>query len=256
MKKISILDHGFVEMVDFMGSDYRILQSARVSTGGSSQKGDPQDRGLIRYLYCNKHMSPFEQCVFTFHVKMPILVARQWMRHRTFSFNEFSMRYSEATKDYYVPEEFRKQGIKNHQGSGEPFDKDMNLMLSDVYNDVMENCNSAYSGFIDDGVSREIARGIIPVAQYTEMYMTVDLRNLLGFLCLRLHDHAQMEIRVYAEAILQILKNLDEFKWTMEIFEEMNKVDYAILDVAGIARKEENGLEKLAQYLADFNKGE
>jgi thymidylate synthase (FAD) len=256
VNKINVLDHGFVELVDFMGDDYRILQSARVSTGGVAQKGDKEDRGLIRYLYLNKHLSPFEQVVFTFHVKMPILVARQWMRHRTFSYNEYSLRYSEAIKDYYIPADFRIQGVKNHQGSGDVFDEDNNLMFKDIYEETIEQCESAYDGFIEEEVAREIARGVLPVAQYTEMYMTVNLRNLLHFLNLRLHEHAQYEIRVYAEAILQMLKSIEQLKWTIEIFEEMNQFDYTLLSMLDQVRKEPNGIEHLRQYILNFNRKE
>ena len=253
MNKIEVLDHGFVELVDFMGDDYRILQSARVSTGGAAQKGDKQDRGLIRYLYSNKHLSPFEQVVFTFHVKMPIMVARQWMRHRTFSYNEYSLRYSEAIKEYYIPENFRIQGDKNHQGSGESVDETNNFIFKDAYIDGVENSLNLYEGYIEDGVARELARNVLPVSLYTEVYMTVNLRNLLHFLELRMHEHSQMEIRVYAEAILQILRGIDELKWTIEIFMETCVANYVYLSAINLARKTKNGMKSLQKHLEDFD---
>ena len=126
---VKVLDFGEVELIDRMGDDYRILQSARVSTGSSAKKGDKEDRGLIRYLYKNQHLSPFEQVQFTFRIKCPIFVARQWFRHRTFSYNEYSGRYSKMIEEMYLPENFRVQGIKNHQGSGLPISKEKNDIL-------------------------------------------------------------------------------------------------------------------------------
>lgn len=174
-------------------------------------------------------------------------------KHRTFSYNEYSLRFSEAIKDYYVPSDFRIQGKKNHQGSGDAFDEDENLMFKDVYEEIIEQSETAYEGFIEDGVARELARGVLPSCQYTEMYMTVNLRNLFHFLSLRLHEHAQMEIRVYAEAILQILKGIDELKWSVNIFEEVNDFDYKVLAMLDEVRKEENGIKQLGQYLLSFN---
>lgn len=251
-KKINVLDYGFVELVDIMGDDYRILQSARVSTGGSASKGDEQDKNLIRYLYVNNHLSPFEQVVLTFHVKMPIFVARQWMRHRTFSYNEYSLRYSEAINDIFTPTNFRIQGKTNHQGSGVEIDGEVNEIIKSSYKEAVDKSFSTYDYMLENGVAREMARGILPVSQYTEMYMTVNLRNLFHFLHLRLHEHSQYEIRVYAQAILDILNSIYGLKYTMEIFNEVNEVQYTFIDALNKARKQENGFKKLQNYLKDF----
>ena len=218
--KTKVLNKGEVELIDYMGNDFSILRSARVSTGGEAQKGDKQDRGLIRYLYKNQHMSPFEQSVFTFRIKAPHFVVKQLLRHRTFSFNEFSARYSEALDEVYIPDVWRKQGEKNHQGSGELFDeiesREFSLIAEELYAQIFEK----YNYLISKGVSRELARTIIPVSNFSIVYATVDLRNLLHFLELRMHNHAQEEIREYAFAMYSIIRNLEEFKWTLEIFEE------------------------------------
>lgn len=236
----NVLDKGSVELIDYMGDDYRVLQSARVSTGGVAKKGDKRDRGLIRYLYRNKHATPFESCVFTFKVKAPIFVARQWMRTRSASYNEFSARYSEVKNEFFIPENMRRQGEKNHQGSGEDI-TDTGLIHS--YQDAISNSKEIYDSYIDLGVAREMARCVLPVSQYTEFYFTINLRNLFHFLNLRLHHHAQHEIRVYAQAILEILKELEDFHWSVEIFEEMNDIENLIQSCT------EKGLGEFKEYL-------
>uniref|UniRef100_A0A6C0M067 Thymidylate synthase n=1 Tax=viral metagenome TaxID=1070528 RepID=A0A6C0M067_9ZZZZ len=218
MERVPVLDHGFVELVDRMGDDYRILQSARVSTGSDASKGAAKDRNLVLYLYRNKHMSPFEQVQLTFHVKCPIFVARQWMRHRTMSFNEYSMRYSNAINECYVPQALHAQSSTNHQGSNSESAIDANDIMKNKIRTHYEETFKLYDSLIDAGVSREEARCIIPVGCYTEFYFTVDLRNLFHFLELRLDAHAQYEIRVYANAILAILKSIDGLKWALEAF--------------------------------------
>jgi thymidylate synthase (FAD) len=224
----TFLDYGFTELIDWMGDDYRILQSARVSTGGNAKKGDKADRGLIRYLYKNKHMSPFEQVVMTFHAKVPNFVMKQFLRHRTFSFNEYSQRYSPIIDDFYIPDHWRKQGEKNHQGSGEAFSEEDNMILTKEYTKAMDDSFDEYNSLIETGVAKEMARIVIPSSVYTEFYFTVDLRNLLHMLSLRLHEHAQYEIRVFAESIYDILREDGRIKWTMEIFDEMLELDWKI----------------------------
>jgi len=227
--KEKFLDQGFVELVDYIGDDYRILQSARVSTGGIAKKGDKQDRGLIRYLYKNKHMTPFEQVVFTFHAKIPNFIAKQFLRHRTFSFNEYSQRYSEVDENnYYIPENWRIQGLTNHQGSGKAFNNEKNKQLTFNYKSNMTNTFSFYEELLEDGVAKEMARMVLPSSTYTELYFTVDLRNLLHFLELRLHEHAQYEIREFAKGIKKILYNITDLVWTMEIFDEMTELNWKI----------------------------
>jgi len=230
-KKIEFLDHGFVELIDMMGDDYRILQSARVSTGGNASKTDKADRGLIRYLYKNKHMTPFEQVVLTFHAKVPNFVMKQYLRHRTFSTNEYSQRYSPVIEDFYTPEDWRIQGLTNHQGSGDTFEPFENFNITLEYEEAMDLALYNYEVMISRGVAKEMARMVIPSSIYTEFYFTVDLRNLLHFLELRLHEHAQHEIRVFAQAILYILNEKEELKWTMEIFKEMTELNWKVQEM-------------------------
>ncbi len=224
----TFLDHGFVELIDMMGDDYRILQSARVSTGGVGTTKEKADRGLIRYLYKNKHMSPFEQVVFTFHAKVPNFVMKQFLRHRTFSFNEYSQRYSKIIMDFYTPEDWRIQGTTNHQGSGDTFEPFENFNIALEYEEAMDLALYDYEVMINRGVAKEMARMVVPSSIYTEFYFTADLRNLLHMLSLRCHEHAQYEIKVFAEAILSILEEKDELKWTMEIYKEMTALDWKV----------------------------
>ncbi len=200
-----ILDHGFVALIDVMGDDDAIVQAARVSYGkGTKKKSD--DRALIRYLMRCRHTSPFEQVEFKFHVKLPIFVARQWVRHRTASLNECSGRYSEMPNECYLPESGRmqKQSKINKQGSGvqlenaEHFIQQMKNEQDDVFNN--------YNSYIDEDLSRELARINLPLSTYTQWYWKMDLHNLLHFLNLRMDEHAQWEIRTYADAIYRLIK--------------------------------------------------
>ena len=231
--KETFLDQGWDRLVDYMGDDYRILQSARVSTGGVASKGDKEDRGLIRYLYKNFHQTPFEQVVFTFHCKIPNFVATHLLRHRTFSFNMISQRYSQVDEEYYVPKEWRKQGITNHQGSGKSFSEKDNYDLNFSYKSDMTDTFSIYEEFVDKDVAKEMARMFLPSSVYTELYFTVNLRNLLHFLELRLHDHAQYETREFAKGISRILHEQTDLVWTMEIFDEMTSLNYKLQEKLG-----------------------
>lgn len=215
---INLLDKGFIRLVDFMGSDNRAVSSARVSFGGTS-KGEERDKGLIKYLLEHRHHTPFEHCYFQFHVCCPIYVARQWMRHRWGSFNEISARYTQVQDEFYIPQEFRGQDIKNRQGSvAADFD---NEALRKIYEDSVASSFAAYNKLIQAGVAREMARGVLPVCQYTQFYWSVNARSLLNFLQLRQDGHAQYEIRVYADAIAEIFK--EKMPWTWEAFEALNK---------------------------------
>lgn len=220
---------GFVELVDYMGTDYAVLRSARVSTGARMYKGEKKDRGLIRYLYRNEHMTPFEFPVFTWHIKCPIFVARQFFRHRMFSFNEASGRYKEFKWETFTPREWRKQDIENEQGSLDELD------FSDTQEECYQELHSsykqaerAYATLLSNDVASEQARFVMPVGHYTEFFMNTNLRNLLHFLNLRMDSHAQKETRDVACAMYNRLKGLDEFKWTMEIFDEMRAVKGAL----------------------------
>ena len=204
-EQMPVLDHGFVRAVDYMGNDAAIVQAARVSYGDGT-KTLREDEGLIRYLWRNKHTSPFEMCEIKLHCKMPIFVARQWVRHRTASINEVSARYSVLSEEFYVPEQFKTQDTKNRQGSAGDLDRALNTRMRE---ELAARCRDAYREYefaLSNGVSRELARMVLPVNFYTEWYWKIDLHNLLHFLTLRCDAHAQAEIRAYADVIAEIVK--------------------------------------------------
>lgn len=217
-KSWPVLDKGFVRLIDFMGNDDRIVQAARVSYGKGT-KTKREDAGLIDYLMRNKHTSPFEQVEFTFHIKMPIFVARQWIRHRTASLNEYSGRYSIMTEDRFLPDTWRTQSAVNKQGS-ENFSRD------DVFTDAMDSLtmdvydvsHQSYESLLENGVAKELARIVLPLSTYTEMYWKMDLHNLLHFLALRLDWHAQEEIQQYGIVLGEIVKKICPMTWNS--FEE------------------------------------
>jgi len=201
-QEFPILDHGFIRLVDYMGSDQAIVQAARVSYGVGTKK-DRDDRGLIRYLMKNKHTTPFEMCEIKFHCKLPIFVARQWIRHRTANVNEYSARYSILEKEFFLPdpEEMRIQSKSNKQGRGEKLsDKEIQHGLA-LIEKGSENAYDAYEDLLAGGLSRELARMVLPLNYYTQWYWKIDLHNLLHFLKLRMDPHAQSEIRAYADRI-------------------------------------------------------
>jgi thymidylate synthase (FAD) len=204
-ERIGVLDHGFVRLVDYMGGDARIVQAARVSYGEGT-KSLREDAALIDYLLRNAHTSPFEQVVLTFHVKMPIFVARQWLRHRTARLNELSGRYSVMKDEFYIPapEQVRYQGAANKQGSSA--DEVPEALRAQVVETLQAGQNQAYAEYeqlLAEGVARELARVNLPLSLYTEMYWQIDLHNLIHFLRLRMDWHAQYEIRAYGDAIAQ-----------------------------------------------------
>ena len=205
MNEKRVLDKGFVRLVDSMGDDSRVVQAARVSYGEGT-KTKRQDEALIDYLMRHRHTSPFEKVVFEFHVKAPIFVARQWMRHRTGSFNEVSARYSQMPEEFYEPRGWRLQAKDNKQGSEGRLDEPLNVLATVDYRGAVKAAWKAYSALLAKGVSREMARMVLPVSLYTEFYWTVNLHNLLHFLELRLDRHAQEEIRAYAQAILELIE--------------------------------------------------
>lgn len=209
-KEIKVLDKGFVRLVDYLGDDSRIVQSARVSYGKGT-KSYREDKGLIDYLLRNDHTSPFEQVSFTFHIKMPIVVARQWIRHRTAKVNEISGRYSVMASDFYVPaaEDIALQSDDNKQGrQNEPVSAELAKEIQDIISTEQERVYETYTKLLDMGLAREIARINLPLSLYTEWYWTMDLHNLFHFLRLRMDAHAQKEIRVYANAIFEIIKKI------------------------------------------------
>ena len=247
-KKIDVLDKGSVEFIDRMGDDLRICEAARVSTGAEADKGPKANEKLIEYLYKNDHLTPFEQVTMTFKIKCPIFVARQWMRSRTQSYNEASARYKEFEWECYMPNEWRMQDTKNKQGSLDVKQKfytyDINQAIDIAYNESKE----CYENALDQGVAREQARTVMPVGQYTEFFMTVNLRNLFHFLELRMHDHAQYEIQVYANTINSILSEIEELKFSWKIFDNMREVKYLVQE----AVSKYKNLDLLKDYLGKF----
>jgi thymidylate synthase (FAD) len=201
--RIDVLDHGFVRLVDYLGGDARIVQAARVSYGEGT-KSLREDRALIDYLLRHAHTSPFEQVVLTFHVKMPVFVARQWLRHRTARLNELSGRYSVMADEFYLPEadQVRYQSALQKQGrSDEAVPEALRSEVREALARGQAESYAAYQALLDEGVARELARINLPLSLYTEMYWQIDLHNLFHFLRLRIDHHAQYEIRVYAEAL-------------------------------------------------------
>ena len=206
MDNIKVLDHGFVRLIDWMGDDNAIVDAARISY----QKGTKSyrtDRALIRYLFRHKHLTPFEMCEMKFHVKMPIFVARQWIRHRTASVNEVSARYSELPQEFYSPtsDNFCNQSDNNKQGRNNDTNTSYQFFM-DEKNILRARLFHHYEKQLENNVAREIARIDLPLSIYTEWYWKIDLRNLFNFLTLRCDSHAQYEIRVYADIIANMVK--------------------------------------------------
>jgi thymidylate synthase (FAD) len=207
-----VLDHGFVRLIDSMGSDISVSRAARVSFDAAWRAGEDQgsDKRLINYLWKNHHTTPFEAVTFTFEVKAPIFVFRQWHRHRTWSFNELSARYRELPEEFYVPapEVIGTQSKDNKQGRTLDFDGDPEpaKIAADTIRKGCEEAFLRYRVLLEAGVPRELARSVLPVATYSHMFATVDLLNLLKFLTLRADSHAQYEIRVYADALLELIR--------------------------------------------------
>lgn len=208
-KTIKVLDKGFVRLVDSMGDDLSIVRNARVSYDAEWRAGEDQgsDKRLLKYLYKNKHNTPFEAVVFTFDVKAPMFVVRQWHRHRTQSYNELSARYRELPEEYYIPEvaQITTQSTDNKQMRTDEVHPDAETFqrLMDINN---RHAFNTYKNMIANGCPRELARTVLPLGTYTHMFTTVNLHNLFGFLRERLHPHAQYEIRVYGEAMLKLIE--------------------------------------------------
>ena len=201
-RRLDVLDDGFVRVVDYLGNDAAIVQAARVSYGEGTRRVS-DDRGLIRYLMRHRHTTPFEMCELKLHVRVPMDAWRQWIRHRTASVNEISTRYSIAIDAAQAtsPAEWRTQASGNRQGSGDPLDRAAGERLSAAEAELQTRARSVYQERLDAGVAREQARKDLPLSTYTEAYWKIDLHNLLHFLSLRMDDHAQLEIRHYAQVI-------------------------------------------------------
>ncbi|MFN0151463.1 MAG: FAD-dependent thymidylate synthase [bacterium] len=211
-----LLDHGFIRLVDVMGDDTAVVQAARVSYGQGS-KGEEKDKKLIAFLMKNHHETPFEMANFKFHARTPIFVARQWFRHRWGSFNEISGRYTELAYEFYVPARLRRQLAKNYQFE-ESFDAAENARVREQLAAHFQASYRLYAELLEKGVAKEEARIVLPLSLYTEFYWSVNARALMNFLKLRAEVHAQYEIRVYAEAALEIFR--ERMPWTCEAFEQ------------------------------------
>ncbi|KJV56788.1 FAD-dependent thymidylate synthase [Orientia tsutsugamushi] len=218
--EIKVLDHGFIRVVDYMGDDFSVVQAARVSYGRGTKQLS-QDRGLIRYLMRHRHTTPFEMCDIKFHIKLPIFVARQWIRHRTASINEYSARYSILAKEFYLPrnEDITPQSKTNKQGRSEDvISEQWSMRVLEILKSDAERCYQHYEEMLNEdseghivnsenvGIARELARINLPLNYYTEWYWKVNLHNLLHFLSLRGSKHAQYEIRAYAKKMIDIVK--------------------------------------------------
>lgn len=233
---IPVLDHGFVRVVDYMGDDHAIVQAARVSYGKGTKKLN-QDRGLIRYLMRHWHTTPFEMCEIKLHVKLPMFVARQWIRHRTANVNEYSARYSILDKEFYVPtpENLAAQSTINAQGRGDVLEGEEAQRALEILKGDAEQCYKHYMEMLNQdehdqdrvlndnqkGLARELARMNLPVNFYTQWYWKIDLNNLMHFVMLRADSHAQYEIRAYADAILNVIK-----EWVPHTYEAF--MDYRV----------------------------
>lgn len=206
-KEIQVLDHGFIRVIDTMGDDSAVVQAARVSYGKGTKTVN-EDSGLINYLMRHWHSTPFEMATIKLHIKLPIFVARQWMRHRTGSFNEVSARYSEVQECFYLPdiENIKSQSGTNKQGSGEPLETEHAKSIRNKFCVLGYDSHQDYKNFLASTVARETARIVLPLSTYTEFYWQVNLHNFMHFLRLRADSHAQYEIRVYAEALLELFK--------------------------------------------------
>ncbi|MBV9828864.1 MAG: FAD-dependent thymidylate synthase [Alphaproteobacteria bacterium] len=212
---IPVLDHGFIRVIDYMGDDGAIVQAARVSYGRGTRRVS-EDRGLINYLMRHRHTTPFEMCEIKYHVKLPIFVARQWIRHRTANVNEYSARYSILDKEFYIPapQHLAAQATSNRQGRGDVLEGDAARRVLDLLRDDAERAYAGYSEMLNEdeqgaprdpswpGLARELARMNLSLNFYTQWYWKTDLHNLLNFLSLRADPHAQYEIRAYADAML------------------------------------------------------
>lgn len=213
MNKIAVLDHGYVRLVDSMGSDLAIVRSARVSHSADWRTGEDagKDQKLIHYLIKNRHTTPFESVTFTFEIKAPIFVFRQWHRHRTWSYNEISARYTELPDEFYIPltvdigaqSQTTKQARSIQELSQEEMQK--RTEQREIYAESCREMFTLYKTLLRDGWPRELARACLPVSTYSKMFASVNLHNLFHFLKLRLDPHAQYEIRVYAEAMLKLI---------------------------------------------------
>ncbi|MBN9543267.1 MAG: FAD-dependent thymidylate synthase [Alphaproteobacteria bacterium] len=270
-KPFPLLDHGFIRVIDYMGDDSAIVQAARVSYGKGTKKVN-EDAGLINYLMRHKHTTPFEMCDIKFHIKMPIFIARQWIRHRTASVNEYSARYSILSKEFYIPtaDNMAKQSTTNRQGREDLLSPDKAHKLMNLLRDDAERCYHNYEIMLnhdeqgnvidenEDSLARELARMNLTLNYYTEWYWKINLHNLMHFVKLRADSHAQYEIRVYAEVMLDIIKRwvpntyaaLDEYiigscslsRKGTEVVRKMIKGEKVTQETSNMSKREWNEL--------------
>jgi thymidylate synthase (FAD) len=251
-RPLGALDHGFVRVIDYMGDDGAVVQAARVSYGRGTKRVS-EDAGLIRYLMRHRHTTPFEMCEIKYHVKLPIFVARQWIRHRTANVNEYSARYSILDKEFYIPaaEQLAAQSAANRQGRGDVLEGDQAQRVLEILRGDAERTYTHYEEMLNEdiagnqldpgraGLARELARINLTLNTYTQWYWKIDLHNLLHFLSLRADDHAQFEIRAYADVMLDTLK-----RWVPITFEAF--MDYRM----GGVNLSAQGLEVVRRLIA------
>ncbi|PIR32364.1 MAG: thymidylate synthase (FAD) [Alphaproteobacteria bacterium CG11_big_fil_rev_8_21_14_0_20_44_7] len=264
---LPLLDHGFVRVIDYMGTDESIVQAARVSYGKGTKQVN-QDKGLIYYLMRHWHSTPFEMCEIKFHIKLPIFVARQWIRHRTANVNEYSARYSILSKEFYIPkpEHLAAQSNVNNQGRGDTLNEQEAAEVLELLKNDAEQCYSHYQEMLNldeagnprdeskSGLARELARMNLNLNYYTEWYWKIDLHNLMHFLRLRADSHAQYEIRVYAELMTEILE-----KWcpiTAGAYKEYREGATALSKTGTEAVKRMLAGEKVTQETSGLTKRE
>ncbi|WP_210527108.1 FAD-dependent thymidylate synthase [Rubellimicrobium arenae] len=254
-----VLDHGFVRVVDYMGDDSSIVQAARVSYGRGT-KSVQNDEGLIRYLMRHWHSTPFEMCEIKLHVKLPVFVARQWIRHRTASVNEYSARYSILDREFYIParEALAAQSAVNNQGRGDVLGDDEAARVLDWLREDATQTYDHYEAMISQegqqGLARELARMNLPMNVYTQWYWKTNLHNLFNFIRLRADSHAQYEIRVYADAIAGIVRDWVPFAWTA--FEDFRMGGVSLSAKAVEVLRRRLAGEVVTQETSGMSKGE
>lgn len=227
-EKIPLLDHGFIRVLDYMGTDRSVVQAARISYGNTFTN-DTRDRNLIRYLMRHNHTSPFEMCEIKLHIKLPLFLARQWIRHRTANVNERSGRYAHINDEFYIPEihTLAPQKFNNKQGREDGVTVAEPEKIIAYFQEDTQQVYEHYKTMLDHHqLSRELARIALPLNTYTEMYWKIDLHNLLHFLHVRLHNSAQYEIRLYAEALYALVQQW--VPWTCDAFDDYKKKSYSL----------------------------
>ncbi|WP_313349732.1 FAD-dependent thymidylate synthase [Paracoccus sp. (in: a-proteobacteria)] len=254
-----VLDHGLIRVIDYMGDDSAITQAARVSYGRGT-KSVSNDEGLIRYLMRHWHSTPFEMCEVKFHVKLPVFVARQWIRHRTANVNEYSARYSILDREFYIPapEQLAAQSTVNNQGRGQVLEGDEAARVLDILREDAMRSYDHYEQMLSQenqqGLARELARMNLPANVYTQWYWKVDLHNLFHFLRLRADSHAQYEIRAYAEAMCGIVKDWVPFAYAA--FEDYRLGGVQLSAKGAEALKRRLAGETVTQENSGMSKGE